>query len=48
MATFQSLLSVFDGLNPDQRLAFVELAAVYSTLSPEARETVLRVARGLA
>lgn len=48
MATFQSLLSVFDGLTPEQRLAFVELAAVYSSLSPEARETVLRVARGLA
>lgn len=48
LAVYSSLLGVFDGLTPDQRLAFVELAAVYSTLSPEARETVLRVARGLA
>ena len=48
MAVYQSLLGVFDGLTPDDRLRFVELAAVYSTLSPEARETVLRVARGLA
>ena len=47
LATYQSLLSVFDALAPDERLEFVELAAVYSTLSPEARETVLRVARGL-
>lgn len=48
LAVYSSLLGVFDGLTPDERLAFVELAAVYSTLSPEARETVLRVARGLA
>lgn len=41
MATFQSLLSVFDALTPDDRLEFVELAAIWAGMSRAERRVLM-------
>jgi hypothetical protein len=47
LATYQSLLSVFDKASNVRRLQIVELARECADLPDEAMETVLRVAREL-
>jgi hypothetical protein len=44
LAVYQSLLSVFDSLGNSERLRFVELAALFGELPPEARAKLLAVA----
>lgn len=41
LATYQSLLSVFDGLTQPERLEFVELAARWAELPREERAVLL-------
>jgi hypothetical protein len=48
LATYQSLLSVFDKASPARRLQIVDLASACADLPDEAMETVIRVARGLS
>ena len=46
LATYQSLLGVFDGLTPDERLEFVELAAIWAGMSRAERRVLMgRLAR---
>lgn len=44
LATYQSLLSVFDSLGSAERLRFVELAALFGELSEEGRRQLLGLA----
>jgi hypothetical protein len=44
LAVYQSLLSVFDALGSGERLRFVELAAIFGELSPDARVKLLELA----
>lgn len=44
LATYQSLLSVFDELAPEQRVDFVELGFLFKGLSSEDRKRLLDVA----
>lgn len=48
LATYQSLLSVFDKASKVRRLQIVELARECADLSDTDMETVIRVARGLS
>lgn len=41
LATYQSLLSVFDGLTPDERLEFVEFAAIWAGMSRAERRVLM-------
>jgi hypothetical protein len=43
LALYQSLLSVFDGMDPEARTEFVEFAAVWRGLKREDRAAVLRL-----
>lgn len=45
---YQSLLSVFDSMSPNERLEFIELATVFRDLSPEDRAYLVEEANGLA
>jgi hypothetical protein len=47
LATYQSLLSVFDRASRPRRAQIVDLASECADLPDEAMETVIRVARGL-
>jgi hypothetical protein len=44
LATYQSLLSVFDGLTPEQRVDFVDLGFLFKGLSAEDRKRLLDLA----
>jgi hypothetical protein len=44
LAIYASLLSVFDALGNNERLRFVELAAIFAELSPEGRVKLLELA----
>lgn len=41
MAVYSSLLSVFDGLSPEERLEFVELAAVWAGMNRAERKALM-------
>lgn len=41
LATYQSLLGVFDSLTPDERLEFVELAAIWAGMNRAERRVLM-------
>jgi hypothetical protein len=45
---YQSLLSIFDSMDPNERLEFIELATAFRDLSPEDRAYLVEEANGLA
>jgi hypothetical protein len=47
LAAYQALLSVFDEMSPDDRMAFVELAYCFKELSASERTDVLEAVRDL-
>ena len=47
MAMYQSLLSVFDEMTPEQRMEFIDLAYTFSQLTKHDRETLVEIANRL-
>jgi len=47
LAAYQALLSVFDEMDPDERMDFIELAYCFKNLSVEERREVLEAVREL-
>lgn len=47
-SVYQSLLSVFDEMSPEQRMEFVDLAARYATLDGPTRYDLLELVSQLA